>query len=910
MLIRADSSILDYSSVIRSAIAAAKEGETIEFEKGVYRISDAGAERMYYALSNNDASEKAIAFHIRGKKGIRLVGNGATLLFTCPMSGFGIAGSKDIEISGFTVDYDFNYHLELEILEADAERGRVKVAPREGFPFRLENGEIAAEFGTVGKTLCTEYDPKTGSIRFGQAFAFVDFSCGRSGEFCTITARPVQEESGLYLYTEMAKCWQKGSVLVLCYVRRRYHHAVFIDASENVRIRDLTVAYCPAMAVTAQLSSDIFLENVRVERNGRHGFVSAVCDATHFVHCRGEVRMRGCSFFNMNDDAVNIHGNYLTVTEKDANGFSAQIMHYQQRGVNILLPGDRVLLYRQKTVEPVAEVTIEQSEMPDPARICVRCSGDLSGVNEGDTVYNISRCPEVTIEDTSSGNNRPRGFLLNSSRKTVVRGCTFRNSEQGIELVGDTNYWYESGGCDGVLIENNLFENCNHAAGEYPVRIAPIFAPTEKAPYYHRDVTVRGNLFRGFRNGMVFAQYVDGLTVEDNRFERSGAYPAAPDLYNKIMVRDCKIDAVRRNVDFEEIRRELCPIWMGREVLDQTAVCVGEEDEIPLLYIPQGKVRVTDYAGERVFEEGKDYAVCGRKVKRLAGGGMPFYTREEFYRTQPDRINVPVDGRKLPGFDGPRYFKFGDLDLRTVRLSYSCEKKTDVFSQGGIGACCPKFRKLLRERKPCRILFYGDSITEGANASAETQILPFREMWPYLVTVFLREFYGDVHLDYVNTAVGGKESVWGLENFDERVLAYAPDLLVLAFGMNDGNKPAEEFGRLTEQMVKRFAAALPQSELMLVATSVPNPESAWYGTQASFLPALQRIGEKYALPVADMTTVTEKLYGAGGCIRYRDFSANNVNHPNDFGVRLYAQVVLNRLLGEEYRRYYEKEEQK
>ena len=99
MLIRADSSILDYSSVIRSAIAAAKEGETIEFEKGVYRISDAGAERMYYALSNNDASEKAIAFHIRGKKGIRLVGNGATLLFTCPMSGFGIAGSKDIKIS-------------------------------------------------------------------------------------------------------------------------------------------------------------------------------------------------------------------------------------------------------------------------------------------------------------------------------------------------------------------------------------------------------------------------------------------------------------------------------------------------------------------------------------------------------------------------------------------------------------------------------------------------------------------------------------------------------------------------------------------------------------------------------------------------------------------------------------------
>ena len=34
--------------------------------------------------------------------------------------------------------------------------------------------------------------------------------------------------------------------------------------------------------------------------------------------------------------------------------------------------------------------------------------------------------------------------------------------------------------------------------------------------------------------------------------------------------------------------------------------------------------------------------------------------------------------------------------------------------------------------------------------------------------------------------------------------------------------------------------------------------------------------------------------------RSRDYLGNNINHPNDFGVRIYAQVVLKTLCGEEF----------
>ena len=53
--------------------------------------------------------------------------------------------------------------------------------------------------------------------------------------------------------------------------------------------------------------------------------------------------------------------------------------------------------------------------------------------------------------------------------------CEFSDSEHGIELSGDTNYWYESGHCRDVTVENCTFRNYNHVAGDYAVMICPIF---------------------------------------------------------------------------------------------------------------------------------------------------------------------------------------------------------------------------------------------------------------------------------------------------------------------------------------------------------------------------------------------------------------------------------------------------
>ena len=66
--------------------------------------------------------------------------------------------------------------------------------------------------------------------------------------------------------------------------------------------------------------------------------------------------------------------------------------------------------------------------------------------------------------------------------------------------------------------------------------------------------------------------------------------------------------------------------------------------------------------------------------------------------------------------------------------------------------------------------------------------------------------------------------------------------------------------------------------------------------QPLFADELYKLEKKYSfVSVADMTDMHKKLLATGK--RYRDMTGNNVNHPNDFLARVYAQVILRTLIG-------------
>ncbi len=91
--------------------------------------------------------------------------------------------------------------------------------------------------------------------------------------------------------------------------------------------------------------------------------------------------------------------------------------------------------------------------------------------------------------------------------------------------------------------------------------------------------------------------------------------------------------------------------------------------------------------------------------------------------------------------------------------------------------------------------------------------------------------------------------------------------------------------------------------MLLVSTMVPNPNAVngWYGNQPLQEKKLQELAEEYrengiSCSVACMTSVSLDV------LKYKDFhdySGNNINHPNDFFARVYAQTLLQTVIGYE-----------
>lgn len=350
----------------------------------------------------------------------------------------------------------------------------------------------------------------------------------------------------------------------------------------------------------------------------------------------------------------------------------------------------------------------------------------------------------------------------------------------------------------------------------------------------------------------------------------------------------------------------LQPFWKGGRIVNETAMFVGGNDCAPLMFTPEEVLSVKDYGLGKTYKLGKDYAVEGKSIVRLSGSDIPFWEEEEYYA--PDYNVYAIGARKdiCAAMGGQRYLKYGEgatFTSRQIAVTYvKKDEWTGDIPQGKTEKFSNALRKL-RNSGELKILFYGDSITTGCNASGTEMggnVPPYMPPFDKMICGYLNRRFG-CRVNGINTAVGGMDTRWGVNNLDERVIAHAPDLVLIAFGMNDAKTPVEEYREMISGMTNRIRSALPETEIMLVAPMLPNDEADenWYGNQQYFGAELKKIENGCDfVAVADVTSMHKGILSTGK--RYRDMTANNINHPNDFLVRLYAQVILTTLLGKDF----------
>ncbi|RZL18112.1 MAG: SGNH/GDSL hydrolase family protein [Pedobacter sp.] len=199
----------------------------------------------------------------------------------------------------------------------------------------------------------------------------------------------------------------------------------------------------------------------------------------------------------------------------------------------------------------------------------------------------------------------------------------------------------------------------------------------------------------------------------------------------------------------------------------------------------------------------------------------------------------------------------------------------------------------LKSKQNLKVVFYGNSIEAGYNTSNHMNTPPYMPTWAELIVYNLRQHYGP-QVSFSNQAVAGTMASWGREQAEAKIIPEKADLVIIGFGMNDGsaNISPEKFRLDIDGIIKFVTSQNANAEFILVAPMLPNPDAVQSGIQSMYRFELYKL-EKKGIVVADMTTVHSELLKHK---IYQDMTGNNVNHPNDYLARWYAQIIFSFLI--------------
>ena len=339
-----------------------------------------------------------------------------------------------------------------------------------------------------------------------------------------------------------------------------------------------------------------------------------------------------------------------------------------------------------------------------------------------------------------------------------------------------------------------------------------------------------------------------------------------------------------------------CPFWLSPTMEDESVLFIQSGDGPPkasLLFQPTRILKVCDSSGEVIYSQDRDFAwkPGSQEITLLSGSRVVFKTPQELRRPAKSQPYV------LTHRDGMGEILFGGgheyHDMQTV-VTY--EHAIDAWA-GPVPTFAsdqlPHTIKKLSQEKALTIALLGDSISTGCNSSGWAKTAPFQPAYQDLFAKNLEAAYS-AKVVLKNFSVGGTDTAWGLTMMG-KVIDATPDLLILAFGMNDcARRPAKEYQDNIRAMVDAVRKACPNSEVVLVASMVGNAD--WTALRQERFPQYRDALEKLTQPgvaLADMTSFWIEM------LKYKkdwDLTGNGVNHPNDFGHRVYAQVLSSLLI--------------
>ena len=213
----------------------------------------------------------------------------------------------------------------------------------------------------------------------------------------------------------------------------------------------------------------------------------------------------------------------------------------------------------------------------------------------------------------------------------------------------------------------------------------------------------------------------------------------------------------------------------------------------------------------------------------------------------------------------------------------------------------------LYEHGPINIVIFGDSVSHGCLNGT----IDYENVYWNLLKRKMNAFRDYVPVNMINASIGGTTAKRSLTRFERQVLKHEPDLVIVAFGLNDVNYPLEEYLDALRQIFAGCQAA--GSEVIFLTPNMLNTyvaedtaskyleyagQTAEYqnsGRMDMYMHAAKELAQSMGVPVCDCYAKWKELAKTQDTTQ---LLINRINHPCSEMHKLFADSLYEMIIGE------------
>lgn len=519
-------------------LSGQEEGIILRFAPGRYDFHpDKAPERTYYISNHDQDNPKRVGFPLEGLRNVTLDGGGASFVFHGRMLPIALLDSRNCTLRNFSIDFENPHIAQVRILRSDSVDGTV-FRPEPWVKWRIAPDSVFEAYG------------KGWTMRHGWGVVFekgtkrLVYNTGDRG--CPTRGARLTADGDVHAPHWKDKALKPGMRFVMR-SGGRPTPGIFLYRDTDTWLENIRIHYAEGMGVLGQVCENIMLDGLSVCLKGEDDprCFTTQADATHFSGCRGLISSCDGLYEGMMDDAINVHGTYLKVVRRvDDHTLVGRYMHGQSWGFHWGDAGDSVQFIRSHTMELTGKTNVitairpHGQETEGGAREFLITFLDAldAEISEAGAygIENLTWTPQVYFARNTIRNNRARGALFSTPRRTVVEDNFFdHTSGTAILLCGDCNGWYETGACRDVLIRRNRFVNALTSLYQFTNAVISIYPEIpeldKQQQYFHgghgKGIIIEDNEFDTFDAPLLYAKSVDGLWFRRNVIRKNTDYP-------------------------------------------------------------------------------------------------------------------------------------------------------------------------------------------------------------------------------------------------------------------------------------------------------------------------------------------------------------------------------------------------